>query len=158
MSNIRICDICGNQIKPRQVYYEFTSHPSERRIEMCMECYEKFCKFAEENSVVEEPPEDRLKVKSYGKMRSDCTMKYIISWTGELTVKEFIDCVLIERPNEHGRISIDSGDAIFGDPYIEYKQGEIFRHTTAFDELEHKKVKTAWGNGGYLKINYVLKV
>lgn len=156
MSNIRICDICGEQIKPRQRYYEFSSQPSEKRFEMCEECYDKFRTFAKENSVIEEPPEDRLKFKGYGKMSSDCTMNYNVYWTGELTVKEFIDCVLTEKPKESGYIGIENGKAIFGDPKIEYQKGEIIEYNTAFNELGHKKVKEAWCNGGYSRMDYRL--
>ena len=83
------------------------------------------------------------------------TAPYRVDLHKELTVKEFIDCVL--TLDEWGYIGIYSTDldgVFFGKPKCEYSSNRLKTHLPR--EYLGKKVKQAKASGGYSRMDYIL--
>lgn len=80
---------------------------------------------------------------------------YIVKFHRELTVKEFIDCVL--TMGEWGYIGIHSVEAdgiFFGKPKCEYSGNRL--KTQLPSEYLDKKIKKAKADSGYSRTDYIL--
>lgn len=90
-----------------------------------------------------------------GAVGGDCTAPYKVEIDSDMTLKDFVQCVLAQYPKEWGYIGIKSGNSIFGEPKIEYSKGII--KTENFDaEIKRKKVVSAYASGGWSRMDYLL--
>ncbi len=94
---------------------------------------------------------------SCGQMGSDCTGPYRVEMSGPCTVKEFVECVLEQFPNEWGYIGIAKKGEIFGDPNIEYAKGRIITENR-LEGVESKPVLKAGAHGGWSRMDYRLDI
>ena len=92
-------------------------------------------------------------------IRSDCTASFDVKLDKLYTVDLFIDEVLSTRPNEWGYIGIFKPGIsyIFGDPNCEYRYGEIITDRLP-DDILHKVIKAVRADGGYSRMDYIIKV
>jgi len=67
-----------------------------------------------------------------------------------LTVREFIDAVFEQHPDEWGRIRI------FDDTYLDYRYDEIEFISSQFNEYLGKKIKSFTAHGGWTLMDYSL--
>ncbi|MBO5319020.1 MAG: hypothetical protein J6B01_04945 [Ruminococcus sp.] len=86
----------------------------------------------------------------------DCTSRYEVRLDKQYTVREFIDAVLTNKPNEWGSIGIEKSGTIFGDPRCHYKRGVLLNNLP--DEYLNKNVISARSHGGWSNMDYNLKV
>lgn len=93
--------------------------------------------------------------KTTGPADRDC-WAYDIVLDKEYTVREFIQTVLDNRPDEWGYIRIGKQRSIFGGPYIEYKYGEIIHNPTAMEEVMNRKIDHVRSVGGWTAMDYWL--
>lgn len=89
---------------------------------------------------------------TYGPSGGDCTSKYYISLTKEMTVREFID-EWLEDKREWGYFGIYKMGAIFGNPCCEYKHGEITSDPLP-EEYLSKKIVKVYGSGGWSRSDF----
>lgn len=93
-----------------------------------------------------------------GAYHGDETCGYNITLNKEMTVREFIDEILKEKPNEWGYFGIYSKkDSIFGEPHCEYSQGQLITDPIP-DEFLNKKIDKVDGNGGWSRSDYIFHV
>lgn len=86
---------------------------------------------------------------------SDCTAPYEVQLNGEYTVEQFINDVILDK-REWGRIGIDDGKSIFGDPVCEYKWGQIV--STMEEKFLKMRIVSAKASGGWSNMDYLLTV
>ena len=92
--------------------------------------------------------------KTTGPADRDC-WAYDIILDKEYTVREFIQTVLDNLPKEWGYIGI-GGKNFFGDPYVEYRYGEIIHNPTAMEEVMDRKIDHVRADGGWSRMDYRL--
>lgn len=86
---------------------------------------------------------------------SDETSSYSVALDKEYTVGEFIDAVLLNK-SEWGYIGIYDSKTIFGDPYCEYRCGELL--TKLPSEYLKLKIKSATASGGWSRMDYLFVI
>lgn len=69
-----------------------------------------------------------------------------------LTVREFIDAIFEQHPDEWGSVYI------FNNAYLEYSCGEIKYISSQFNDYLDKKVKSFTAHGGWTAMDYSLVV
>lgn len=98
-----------------------------------------------------------IKLKQATATRGDCTAGYSVELSKEYTIKEFIDEVL--KSNEWGAIGIyDENQSWFekGNPYCEYKRGELISKLP--DEFLDKPIKKVDADGGWSLMDYKIHI
>ena len=98
--------------------------------------------------------------KQCGPERGDCMAPYDVILDKEYTIKEFVDAVL-KRNKEWGYIGIYNKDSVFSDrlfgkPRCEYRYGELLSNLPG--DILNKKVLSVSGNGGWTRMDYILKI
>lgn len=96
-----------------------------------------------------------------GQHYSDATSEYIITFPKGMTVGEFID-EWLSYDTEWGYFGIkckskDIKFLIFGNPYCEYKYGEIIGEPLPKEYLD-KKIKNVTGSGGWSRSDFLFTV
>ena len=88
---------------------------------------------------------------------SDCTSRYTVNINkSPMTVEDFIATVIEENPDEWGYIGIKNGNAIFGDPHMEYKWGKY--DSSPMESVKNAIVKRAKAEGGWSRMDYLLEI
>ena len=96
--------------------------------------------------------------------RGDCTAGYAVRWTGEYTVRSFVDEILKTYPGDWGYIGIyvpvgkrnSFSDAVHGNPYCEYSDGKFVN--TLPEDVLNRKVYGASADGGWSRMDYMLSL
>lgn len=99
----------------------------------------------------------KFRLTRIGEMRGDCTATYDFQIIEDGTVKEFIDEVLANHQGEWGYIGIRSDDSCFGNPRMEYKHGQSIDRE-ALREYEDKQIGSIAGDGGWSRMDYLIKI
>ena len=72
-----------------------------------------------------------------------------------LTVREFIDAIFEQRPDEWGKIRIWGAAYTL---YLEYSHGEITYTSSSFNDYLDKKIESFTAHGGWTLMDYTLVV
>ena len=72
-----------------------------------------------------------------------------------LTVREFIDAVFEQHPDEWGTIHILNNAYT---KYLEYRYGEIKYISSQFNDYLDKKIKSFTAHGGWTAMDYTLEL
>lgn len=91
---------------------------------------------------------NELFILTLGPQGGDCTVRYYITLLKECTVGDFINFWLENYKSEWGYIGIHKKGVIFGDPYCEYRHGELVSSPLPKDILDKKIIKV-FGYGGW---------
>ena len=94
---------------------------------------------------------------SYGPVGGDETGPYYVTLNKPMTVGEFIDEWMKEKPREWGYFGIYTGKDIFGNPLCEYSYGEMKGEPLPQKYL-NKKIKDVFGSGGWSRSDFEFKV
>lgn len=78
--------------------------------------------------------------------------KYTVEMDKKMTLEEFCQNVIVCEPKEWGYIGVHKIGAIFGEPKIEYRDGELL---SKFNESYAKKfVESAFCVGSWSRMDY----
>lgn len=92
-----------------------------------------------------------------GAVSSDCCAPYTVRVNkSPMTVEDFIATVIEENPHEWGYIGIKNGNAIFGDPRMEYDCGKY--DSSSMESVKNAIVKKAKASGGWSRMDYLLEI
>lgn len=97
-----------------------------------------------------------FRLTQIGRTRGDCTAKYSVSLDKVYTVKDFIQTVIAENPDEWGYIGINDGQTIFGNPCCEYRWGNLISDLPK--ELHEKTITSVKADGGWSRMDYLLDI
>lgn len=95
-----------------------------------------------------------MRFTKIGVERGDCTYAYKVDGYSARTVREFIDEVLHERPQEFGYIAV--GGMFISHPCCEYRYGKLL--STLSDDLLDKRIVRVDADGGWSNMDYALYV
>ena len=87
---------------------------------------------------------------------SDCTAPYEIILDKEYTVREFIETVLTELPREWGYFGIKKDGTAYGDPYCEYRGGQLLSRLP--EELLDQEINYVTAFGGWSRMDYQFRL
>lgn len=87
---------------------------------------------------------------------SDCTGSYIVTISKPMTVREFVDELLIKYSSEWGYIGIYKQGEIFGNPSLEYKHGKLL--SLLPNEYLDKEIERVDGSGGWSRSDFILHI
>lgn len=86
----------------------------------------------------------------------DCS-SYEIILNKKYSVREFINIILKEKPDEWGYFGIYNKGCIFGSPHCEYRYGDIINIPLTDDFLE-MEIKKVTARGGWSRMDYVFYI
>ena len=98
-----------------------------------------------------------MKFKQIGETSRDCTSPYEVSDYKAITVREFIEEALTERPAEWGDFTINDGtEDWFLKNKSEYKYGSVINHFSGdFLDME---ISGITARGGYSNMDYTINI
>lgn len=83
----------------------------------------------------------------------DATSAYEVMFPEDMTVLDFIACVLEEFPKEWGEFSVGWKDI------VEYNRGTYkIINKELFDEVKNKKMSSVKANGGWTLMTYYIEI
>ena len=88
-------------------------------------------------------------------MSSDCTSTYIIEFEKPMTLKQFVNIVFEERPNEWGYFNVHNQ---LSDDYLDYpyERGKLSRKIPV--KFLDRKIENVWANGGWSSMDYYIRL
>ncbi len=95
---------------------------------------------------------NKLNFKCTGGPYGDATSSYDVAVPKGMTLEEFINAVLDEKPKEWGDICLGWS----GPTLIEYKRGSLFNPSKELSENLHKEVVAVKASGGWSLMSYYL--
>lgn len=97
-----------------------------------------------------------MEFRRVGPERGDCTAPYSVTKYKATTVKEFIDEVIKEYPEEWGYFSINS-DIVLNENTCEYRYGSLLSDFPDKSVLD-KKIEYVDSSGGWSRMDYIIHV